>query len=235
MRDAPAPAAGRAAPAAQNPVPWFVGERLDYRLKFGFFNVGNATLEVLGIDSIRGVPCYHVLFTINGHVGLFGYSLLDSLQSWFGVQDMVSRRFWQDTNEKGHLRKRHYEIYPERGMWVRNDTDSGVTVADPLDDASFFFFARTQTFDDDRVHVYARYFMADINPVTLRRLGRENAGVPAGRFPTVVVRPTFKSGGMFGENGQAAIWFSEDDARLPIRIRASTPIGTLEMALTARN
>jgi hypothetical protein len=156
------------------------------------------------------------------------------MQSWFGVNDLVSRRFWQDTNENGHLRVRHYEIMPEQGIWIRNDTDTGSTVADPLDDASFFFFARTLTFEDNRRYVYPRYFMADINPVTIRVLGHENTGVPAGRFPTVVVKPGFKSGGLFGENGQAAIWFSEDEARLPVRMRASMALGTLDMSLSSR-
>ena len=230
----PRPSALAEAGAAvqQAPSPWTVGETLNYRLKLGLFNVGRAQLKVLGIETVRGVPCYHVQFTIRARA--LTYTLQDSLQSWFGVQDMVSRRFHQDANENGKIRVRHYEILPEHGIWVRNDTDTGQTVEDPLDDASFFFFARTLNLENGQVYSYARYFVAPNNPVTLRVLGREdNTGVPAGRFPTFVVRPTFRSGGMFGERGQAAIWFTDDDRRIPIRIRAAMAVGTLDLSLTS--
>ena len=52
-----------------------MGERLDFGAKFGFFNVGRAYMEVLGIDTIRGEPCFHVQFVIHGHTPF--YSLDD--------------------------------------------------------------------------------------------------------------------------------------------------------------
>ena len=214
-------------------MPWVVGEKLHYGVKFGFFNVGRATMEVLGIDTIRGEPCYHVRWVING--GALGYHLRDSLQTWFGVNDLVSRRFIQDTDENGRMRYRHYEIYPERMMWVRNETDSGPTAPDPLDDASFFFFARTIPFlQDKQTYQFNRYFMAERNPVTIRVLQRQNISVAGRRYRAVVVQPTFKSRGMFGEGGSALIWFADDSTRIPLRIRASLPIGTLEISLRSR-
>ena len=64
-------------------------------------------------------------------------------------------------------------------------------------------------------------------------IGRERTSVPAGRFEAVVVRPSFPSGGMF-KGGQAAIWFSDDETRIPLKIRAAMAIGTLEISLTSR-
>jgi len=218
--------------APQAAAPWSVGERLEYRVKFGFFNIGRAWTEVLGIDTVRGEPCYHVQFVIHGHTPF--YSLNDSLQSWFGVHDLVSRRFSQDTEENGHLRHRHYEIYPEQRIWVRNDTDTGSTVAEPLDEASFFFFARSIPLEVGQTYSFARYFHEDRNPVTIQVLQRQDVGVPAGRFRTIAVRPIFKSKGMFGQGGQAVIWFSDDEARIPVRIRTGLPIGTLDMSLRSR-
>jgi hypothetical protein len=223
-------AAREPAPAVrQIDVPWGVGEKLDYRVKFGLFTIGRASLEVLGIDTIRGDPCWHVLFTIRGHALM--YTLQDSLQSWFGTDDLVSRRFTQHAMENNHPRVRRYEIYPG-SIWIHNDVDTGATVPQPLDDASFFFFARTLALDDDSTYTIPRYFQAAHNPVTIRVVGRETTGVPAGRFASVVVRPVFNSGGMFGKNGEAMIWFSDDEARVPLRIRASMAFGTLDMSLT---
>jgi hypothetical protein len=41
------------APPSQSTVPWTIGERLEYQVKFGFFNVGRGTLQGLGVDTMR--------------------------------------------------------------------------------------------------------------------------------------------------------------------------------------
>lgn len=224
--------AGPAPKAAEATPPWVVGEHLEYGVKFSIFNVGRAYMDVLGIDTIRGEPCFHVQFIIHGRTPF--YSLNDSLQSWFGVHDLISRRFSQDTNENGRLRHRRYDIFPEQRIWIRDDSDTGQTVAEPLDEASFFFFARTVPLDVGQTYSFDRYFQQDRNPVTLQVLQRQNVKVPAGRFSTIAVRPVFKSKGMFGQGGQAVIWFSDDAARIPVRFRSSLPIGTLDMSLRSR-
>ena len=173
------------------------------------------------------------MFIIHGHA-IF-YTLDDSLQSWFGVNDLISRRFAQDSRENDHPRSRSYEIYPDRGIWIKDGTDTAETVAEPLDDASFFFYARTLSFEANQTYTLPRYFIADRNPVTMRVLGRQRIGVPAGRFDAVAVRPIFKSRGMFSEGGEATIWFSDDSLRLPLRIRSSLLVGTLDISLRSRN
>jgi hypothetical protein len=227
-------ARGQAESAAAEPartMPFHVGERFEYRVKLGLFTVGRATMAVLGVDTVRGEPTWRVMFTLRGRALM--YSLNDSLQSWFGVRDFASRRFIQDNEENGRHRFRRYEIYPARGIWVRNDTDTGATVADPLDDASFFYFARTVPLEVGRSYEFHRYFRQERNPVVIRVLQRQETGVPAGRFRTIVVRPIFQSRGIFAQGGEAYVWFTDDERRIPVRIRSRLPFGTLEMQLTA--
>jgi hypothetical protein len=212
--------------------PWAPGERFEYNVKLGIFNVGRASLEVLGIDTLRGVPCYHVAFTIRGRALV--YRLTDTLESWFSVADLVSRRFVQNGNENGRLYSRNYVIDAARGLWVRNGVDSGVTVAEPLDEASFFYFARTLPMENGARYDFSRYFIYDRNPVTIRVLGRQAITVPAGRFNAIVVRPIFKSRGIFAEGGEATVWFSDDASRIPIRIQSRMSVGTLDLLLRAR-
>jgi hypothetical protein len=231
--------AGQPQSAADRPaqdslvVPWQPGERLEYGVKFGIFSVGRGSLEVLGLDSIRGELVWHVRFTVHG--GALGYHYDDSLESWFGAADLSTRRFTQQANEDGRPRSRRYEIFPDRRYWVRNDSDTSDTVEDPLDDASFFFFARTLEFEMGRTYAIPRYFIRDRNPVLIQVLARQTISVPAGRFRTIVVRPVFRSRGLFGQGGQALIWLSDDGNRIPVRIRGSLRVGTLEMSLRRRS
>src|SRR5881409_4192251 len=60
-------------------VPFPVGERLVYQAKFGLFNVGTATMEVAGIDSVRGAEAVHLVFRISG--GALWYHIEQKLES----------------------------------------------------------------------------------------------------------------------------------------------------------
>jgi hypothetical protein len=211
------------------PVPFAPGERMDYDVKFGMFRVGRASMEMVRIDTVRGEPVYHVVFAVRGSA-IF-YSLSDTLQSWFSVRDLTSRLFIQDTEENGRARLNRYDIHPDLGYYVQNRTDTNVTTAQPLDDASFFYFARTLPLEIGQTYEFPRYFKPDRNPVTLRVLGRDTIDTPYGRFAAVAVRPTFRSRGLFSEGGQAVVWLSDDEFRIPVAIRTKLKIGSLSMSL----
>jgi len=233
-----------AAPAAQSPngdegrrfsrdsMPWSVGERLEFRVKFGMFNVGRGALEVVGVESIRSTPVWHVQFTISG--GALGWDLVDTMQSWFGTEDLITRRFVHNSDENGRLRRRSVEVFPERGLYVNQAGDTLATVVSPLDDASFFFYARTMPLEVGRTYTVPRYYVRDRNPVHIRVVRRQTISVPAGRFSCIVIQPVFRSRGLFGQGGEAYIWLTDDSARIPVRIRGSMTIGTLDMSLTSR-
>ena len=57
--------------------------------------------------------------------------------------------------------------------------------------------------------------------------------VDAGTFPTIVVRPTIKTGGIFSENGEAQVWFSNDDRRLPVLLKTKFSRFSLTLSLTS--
>jgi hypothetical protein len=159
----------------------------------------------------------------------------DSLQSWFSVRDLTSRRFIRDNEENGRQLYRRYEIHPDLGYYVQDDRDTSATVEQPLDDASFLYFARTLPLEVGQTFDFPRYFIRDRNPVTLRILARDTIETPAGRFATIAIRPIFKSRGLFAQGGQATVWFSDDAARIPIQIRSRMSVGTLVLALRSRS
>ena len=79
-----------------------------------------------------------------------------------------------------------------------------------------------------------RYFKADGNPVVIQVLRRETIRVPAGQFRTIVVRPIIQTDGLFGEDGRAEVYFSDDDRRILVLIRSRVSvIGSLSLHLTS--
>lgn len=210
-------------------LPFAPGERLEYQVKFGAISVGSATLEVMQMDTIRGIPAMHVVMRVKGSLGFVGVD--DRYESWFDPRTMASLRYVQDIDEASYERKRHYEIYPDRPSYHEKGKKELPSVAAPLDDASFLFFMRSIPLALGQTYSFDRYFKPDRNPVRITVLRREKVKVPAGTFSTLVVRPIIKAGGLFSEGGKAEVWFSDDDARLVVQLKTQMRIGSLNLYL----
>ena len=210
-----------------------VGEKLTYDAKYDgplFVSAGGrGVMEVAGIDTVNGRETYHVVFTFEG--GLFWFHIRDRYDSWIDRERFVSLRFWQELSEGRHRRSRHYEIFPERGVFVENDKPERRTVAEPLDDASLLYAVRTMPLDSGARYDIPRYFIPDRNPVTLIVKRRERVTLLAGTFGAIVVQPLIKTTGLFSEGGQAQLWFSDDEHRYLLRLTAKVSFGTVHLTL----
>ena len=220
QRDQPAPA-----------VPFGVGERFTYDVKLGPFKAGRGSMEVTGLDTVRGHTVYRTVFRVKG--GILGYKADNTMESWIDTVTLFSLRFTQDFEQTGKDRKKDYEIYPERAVYQEPNKPEQPSVPDPLDDASFIYFIRTVPLEIGRTYSYDRYFRPDKNPVRIKVLRRETVKVPAGTYQTIVVQPIIKSKGIFSENSKAEIWFSEDANRIMVQMKADLPVGSLNLYLTS--
>jgi hypothetical protein len=217
------------ASAAVAPVPFAVGEELVFHAKFGMLPAGTARMRVDGIDTVRGRAAYHVVFAIDGGIPLF--RVHDRYESWIDVESLSSLRHRQEISEGRYKRSTTYEIYPERAEFIKNDEAPQASVSNPLDDGSFIYAVRVAGIRVGQTQTDNRYFRPDRNPVVLTGLREESVTVGAGTFMTTVVRPTIKSGGIFAENGEAQVWFTNDERRLPVQVKSKFAKFSLTLAL----
>lgn len=220
------------APPAVAPVPFGPGEKVVYRVTYGILGKrGNAWSEVVGIDTVRGSPSYHLSFRLQG--GALGFSINDHQESWLDVARLFSHRFKQDLDQPRYERLRTLDFYPAERLWRRVEKEeSGPLATDiPLDDVSFLYWARTLPLEVGETYTFNRYYKDEGNPVRVQVLRRERVTVPAGTFNTIVVRPLIRTSGMFSEGGQAEVYFTDDDSRLIVLVKTSMVIGRMQMQL----
>ena len=217
--------------AERDATPFRVGEQLIYQVKYGRLPIGRASMSVLGIEDVRGRPTYHVAFRIDG--GLPGLQVHDSYESWLDTATLASRRHVQEIREVRYRRTTRYEIFPEERKYRENDEDSLKTsVSSPLDEGSFVYFIRTVRVPVGQTREFHQYFKPDRNPVVIRALRRDTVEVPSGRYPTVVVRPSIRARGLFAEDGEAELWFSDDARRMLVQLRSRFAGFSLSLYLT---
>ncbi len=213
-------------------VPFGVGERLEYDVKFGALKVGNAHMEVVALDNLRGRPAWHTAFWVQG--GNFLYRVNDVYESWMDAESLSSLRFVQELEEGGKDTERRFEIYPERAVFVQTSNKPATeerSVSQPLDDGSFLYFVRTIPLVVGQTYDFNRYFRPDRNPVRIRVLRKERIRVPAGSFDAIVIQPVIKTKGIFSENGHAEIWLSDDDRHIMLQLKSKLSFGSLNLYL----
>ena len=226
--------APQAAARAQSPshvlkVPYAVGERLEYDVKFGKLKVGSGSMEVEGVDEVRGLQAWHTVFQVKA--GNFFYRVNDQFESWIDRATGNSLRFRQNLNEGRRDVERDFEIFPERSAFIERGDTLEKSVRNPLDDGSFLYFLRTIPLVIGETYTFERYFRPDRNPVTIKVLRRERIEVPAGTFDAIVVQPVIKTKGIFSENGHAEVWLADDSSRMMLQMKSGLSFGSINLYL----
>ncbi len=225
----PAVDLSRVTPAA---VPFGPGERATYQVRLGALGtVGRGSMHILGLETVEGRPTYRAQMRIKGGIPLARVD--DHFESWIDVQGLFSRRYLQDQKEVRFERRRRYDFFPEQRTFRTDDGLTGtLPTSQPLDEVAFLYYARTLPLEVGQTYTLNQYYKESGNPVILRVLRRETVRVPAGTFQTIVVQPIIRTRGLFGEGGQAEVFFTDDDRRILVQLRSRVKlIGSLSLHL----
>jgi hypothetical protein len=208
------------------------GERATYELRLAGRGVGTGSLEVLGTERVNGHNTLHARLQVSG--GVLFAKVNDKFDSWIDPERLFSRRFVQDQHELTSKRYRDYLLAPELKSYRQVDSgeDAAMTTTEPLDDVSFLFYARTLPLRVGDVDTIPRYFKPG-HDVIIRVLRKERVTVPAGTFETIVVQPTITNvGGLFGQGGNAELYFTDDATRTLVMLKSKVPVvGSLSLHL----
>lgn len=205
------------------PAPFGPGEHLVYQVKVGVFGVGEGHMSVFPVEDVRGNETYRAVMGIRG--SLMGLRVNDLYSTWFDVYTLQSWRYVRDVHQVNYKSFRHFEFYPERGEWEREDNDESGPLGSriPLDDIAFVYFIRTLPLEVGDTYTLDRYFKDDGNPVVVHVVRKDRRETEAGTFNTIVVKPVIKTDGLFGEGGDAELHFTDDDRRLLVYMRSNIP------------
>lgn len=219
-------------------VPFGPGEQMRYRVEIGWFDVGEGHMTVEALDSVRGNSTYRATMEIDA--GILGLRVHDFYTTFFDVSTLQSWRFLREMNQVTYHATRHYEFYPEEGIWENEDKEEGhkdrfgpLGSSLPLDDISLIYFLRQMPLEVGKTYTLSRYFKKDGNPLVIKVLRRERKKVDAGEFDCIVLQPIIQTSGMFSEGGEAEIWLSDDDRRLMVYMKSNIQgfPGALELYL----
>lgn len=221
------------------------GEWLKFRMHYGFLNASYATLHVKNA-KIDDKPVYHVV----GHGETTGFASIffkvdDNYESYFDKVDGRPYKFVRKINEGGYTKDIEINFDHSKDKAVLNDKKNKKKLnfelqEDIHDLISAFYFLRNNYEAKDLVkgESIAMKLLYDDDGVfnfKLKYLGKEVLNTKFGKVECHKFRPLVQSGRVFKEEESLSLWVSNDDNKIPIRIKADLAVGAIKADLDGYN
>jgi hypothetical protein len=217
-----------------------VGEWFKFRIHYGFINAGYATLEVKEATR-NNKKVYHAIgrgYTTG--MSRFIFKVEDLYESYFDKETGKPFQFVRKINEGGYT-KNQEGFFDQSANTVlvkdyKNKSEANFRTPEEVQDimSSFYYLRNHPTIDKLKVGESVAIDMFFDNETTkfkLKYLGKEDIETKFGTISTMIFRPLVQSGRVFKEEESVTVWISDDDNKLPIRIKASLLVGSIKAEL----
>jgi hypothetical protein len=199
-----------------------VGEKLRYRVTYGFVDAGEAIMEVKSSNKkINGREVLHMKGTgrtLGGFNAFFKVN--DTYESYVDKKGIFPWLFVRRVDEGGYKVNQDYTFKHDK---YKVDNGAGKEFKIPMgiqDMVSSFYYARTIDFMDD-----------EIWPLKIKFVGDEVIHIRKGKFSCKKFIPVVQKGRYFESANDLNFWITNDDNHIPILVRAKIPVGTVKLHL----
>ncbi|MFZ2324372.1 MAG: DUF3108 domain-containing protein [Ignavibacteriaceae bacterium] len=212
------------------------GEKLTFDVKYGFVTAGIATFEIPKIKKISGREAYHVTFEVNTvpSFDIF-YKVRDRYETYIDVEGLFPWRFEQHIREGGYTRD--FSAFFDQRKGKAKTSGGEYDIPKYVNDiVSAFYYARTLDYSNlkvgDRVPL-KNFYKNKVYDLDVVYHGKETIEVAAGKFDCIIVEPLVQEGGLFKSEGSIMIWLTNDDIRIPVRVKTKVVVGAIDADLTS--
>jgi hypothetical protein len=221
------------------------GEWLKFRMHYGFLNASYATLQVKSA-TINNKSVYHVV----GHgettgVASWFFKVDDTYESYFDKKDGKPYRFVRKIDEGGYTKDIEINFDYKEATAELNDKKNkkklSFTLQDSIQDliSAFYYLRNNYQMEDleigKAITLKMLYDDDGIFNFKLKYLGKEVVNTKYGKVECLKFRPLVQSGRIFKEQESLSLWVSNDNNRIPIRIKADLAVGAIKADLDGYN
>jgi len=229
---------------AQPPPPdrvFVEGEELVYNVRYGFFDLGQVRIKILG--SVHDGPS--LAYDGKGYIDSYPKVPFVDLHAVYESTidtGMFSRKFVGKQKDNGQWDVSRYDFgYPEQRVLIEvGNHDSVIVKRDTLsistkyqDGLSLFYFARAKLFSGEKLNIPTLIKEQKVSTYIDFKGEHASVDLDAVDYPVDVVR--FEGNmdfvGIYGLTGGFEGWFSNDDARVPIQAKMKVIIGSVTVEL----
>ena len=210
------------------------GEKLTFDLDYGFITAGIAVMKIPRIKRISGREAYHIIFEVNS-VPSFDwiYKVRDRYETYVDVEGLFPWRFEQHIREGGYTRD--FSAFFDQRKGKAKTSEGEYEIPKYVNDIiSAFYFVRTFDYSNMKVgdmFLMQNFYKDKVYDLKVKYRGRETINVPSGTFDCIIIEPLVKEGGLFKHDGDIIIWLTDDELKMPVKVRTKIVIGHVEAIL----
>ena len=230
--------------------PFNLDEQLDYRASWNFIPVGEASLEVKGIESVEGKPFYHFVASAKCTLFFLLYRIESKIESFVHPDSFLpakyiayikrGKRDRRDTvlyDQENHLATwNHFRL----GKSLEEHHEKEIMkippeVQDPL---SAFYYLRNKLRSKELKpgDIISLPVNADRKnwEIRVKVLKRETRRFQGKSRKVLIVEPEAWFQAAFFRAGRMIIWLSDDEKKIPLYMQASIPFGIISLSLQTK-
>ena len=219
-----------------------VGEWFKFRIHYGFVNAGYATLEVQDA-TINNKKVFHVIgkgYTTG--VSRFFFKVEDLYESYIDKETGNPYQFVRKINEGGYTKNQEGFFNQASNKVLFKDykhkTEKTFVIPKNTQDIMSTFYYLRNSPNIDKIKpgesiAIDMFFDEETTKFKLKFIGREDITTKFGTVSAMVFRPLVQSGRVFKEQESLTVWISDDNNKLPLRIKANLAVGSIKADLDA--
>ncbi|MFQ3575576.1 MAG: DUF3108 domain-containing protein [Cytophagales bacterium] len=220
------------------------GEKLEYRVHYGFINAGRAEVEISNkIVKVNERPCYKIS-AFGRTVG--SLDMFTKIRNYYGsyidTATLVPYKHYRNVKEGNY--KLNEEVFFDHKEHkalrkVEGHGDESYDIPGNAQDIiSGFYYLRNMDLDNlkkgDTIKVLG-FFENQSFDFKMKYLGKEKVKTDFGQISSHMISPIMPPNALFVGENSLKVWISDDRNRVPLKCKASTYVGAIEMELVGHS
>ncbi|MFH1004030.1 MAG: DUF3108 domain-containing protein [Bacteroidota bacterium] len=211
------------------------GEKLKYRMHYGFINAGEATIQITDENKQIGERNTFHAIGIGYSTGAFDwfFKVRDRFESYIDEEAIIPWLFIRRCNEGGYIINQN-QIYNNYKNTVDSDEKKFDLPENIQDMLSAFYYARTIDFSniktDDILEIQC-FMDNEVWPLKIKYVCKEIIKTDIGKIRCMKFRPVVQKGRIFKREEDMNAWITDDKNKIPVRAEAKILVGSISMDL----
>lgn len=211
------------------------GEKLEYRLRYGFVSAATGSLTVGETKDGSGKTAFH-LYAGGSTAGTFSvfYKVRNEYNSYINGKTFLPYYYTENIREGGYRRNDKVRFNQDTRTVVGNKGTFKSSVDQTFDLLSAYYFARNLDLSTVQPGESFRltYFLNDeIATLGIQYIGVEKIKTELGMLECLKFSPEIKPGRIFKKNSKLYLWVTNDGNRIPVKANVDILIGSVTLEL----
>ncbi|MFM7340813.1 MAG: DUF3108 domain-containing protein [Bacteroidota bacterium] len=222
------------------------GEELVYDVSYMGITLGTIRVTTLKNETFNGKSVHHTKIYIDSRKGIPFVDLHSIYESWIDPSVQFSHNFAASTKESdgSWTYDKYLFDYPGQAVTMEKYKANKLSnkrvlkTSKKWNDGSSLFFLARQMLKSKKTIKVPTIIMDDTVSTSINFVGKEETvEIDAAKYPikTIYLSGTANWTGIYGLSGKFEGWFSDDEARIPIRAKMKLYVGNANIELVKWN